>query len=144
MLFEQCRCPKCLSKGYAPSYDDTIDAFMKNEYENSANLVIASPEPPRFPDYLMFRCDHCKHLERKTRQECLEMITEGWAKVAWQISQIEARKALNFENYFTKYILDKSLHKFVSQRDIDTNPLIRDYVRSVENEEAKRIKKSNN
>lgn len=145
MLFTFFRCPKCNLPDFSPDLDLTLETYMKNEYCNDHMLILPTSEPPTRPNYLMFKCTdrNCNEVVKLTEEEILKKIIDEWSKIAWYKSQKEIRDAANVENYFTRHLLDRDLHKFINEKDIQNNPLIRDYIKAIENEEAKHIKKSN-
>lgn len=141
MLFRFFKCPKCSERDFSPNFDESLDAFMK-EYDCS---VISEFEgPTKIPDYLIFKCinPECKYSCKYTHKEIIEKITQGWAMLAWKKSQQELKNSVNFDGYLTKYILDNTLHKFISQKDLDNNKILKDYINTVKKNEAKLNTKS--
>lgn len=143
MLFSLCKCKSCNSLGFSPDYDSTVDEYMKNEFSNDYMLIIESEDPPKSPNYLIFKCQKCGNLEKKTYDIIIKDILNSWTNLAWKKSQLEVRQAANFEQYFTRYLIDNQLYKNINERDLKNNPLIGDFIKAIENEEAKLIKESN-
>lgn len=141
--FEICDCPKCGKKGtFLPSFEVTLNDFL-SIYDQGALLVLNEDQPPTIPDYIIFSCseEDCSFQKKMSDQEALTFLREGWAKMAWAEWQKSVRSAAEFDKHFTRYILDGSVGKFISEKDIQANPLIRDYIRVIrENGKKKRIK----
>jgi len=146
MLFTFFKCPKCELGNFLPDYDLTIESYMENEFNNEHMLISLSEEPSSRPNYLIFRCASmkCNHIEKILEEDILKKIIDSWAKMAWMQSQREVRRSISIDKYFTKYILDGQLHKMISPKDLKNNPIIKAYVKAVEDAEAELIKKSNN
>lgn len=139
MLFEFCKCPKCGNK-FLPDFDLTIDHYVDNEYKTK--VVVSSEIPPTLPKYFIFQCEnpHCSYTEKKDDLETIQMAREGWAQLAWDRLKWENAHAANFEGFLTNYFLGTGFNKAIHTRDMERNPLLKDYINLIENEKKKYIK----
>lgn len=138
LLFDVCKCPKCGSR-FLPDAEATFSRYFDAYAEKFPSIVTENLQPPELPDFLIFRCSlpGCLYTEQVQDTEVLERIKRGWAELAWQSWQTEMKKSFNFDKYFTRYLLDESLGKFVTEDELKHNPLLRDYVRLIKDGRAK-------
>lgn len=131
MFFEMCKCKKCGSS-LEPDSEDTIRSYQE-EYEKR-KIAYASEEPPEIFNYIIMKCTNgkCLNKVKTSHEEILKSISEGWSKIAWSYYMQDESNKFNFHEHFTKYIMLKGLNKFVTQKDLDNNAVLRDYVRYVE------------
>lgn len=130
--FEVCDCPKCGKKGtFLPSFEATLNDFL-SIYDQGALLVLDDSNPPKSPEYIIFSCDEgCGFQKKMSDLEAMTFLREGWAKMAWKEWQKAVRNAAEFDKNFTRYILDGTIGKFISDQDLEKNPVLRDYVRAI-------------
>jgi len=131
-IFDSCSCPKCnKSASFGLDADLTLKEFEK-EYDSGAMLILDMQNPPSYPDYLIFSCSNaeCQHREKFTDQQAIEFVRKSLAKTAWQIWQRSISTATDFEGMFTRFIYENDLGKFVTEKELLENPLIRDFLKA--------------
>lgn len=127
----KCKCEKCKEE-LDISFDDTIISYVK-EF-GKRKLHVPTEDPPQVFDYFIIKCANpsCGFKEKVKHEDLLKMMEKQWSKLAWSYYLIEEGEKFNFQEHFTKYIMLKGLGKMVTQKDIDNNKVIKDYVRYVE------------
>jgi hypothetical protein len=134
MFFEFIKCKKC-GQTAIPSQDLTIDSY-KDEGFFTVPLDFGSvSEPPTVPTYIIFKCSNtdCQSIEKIEHKDILIEISSGLSKIAWELYKQEFRKTENFEQYVTRYILDKGVNSFIREDNIATHPILKEYVKLIRN-----------
>ena len=136
MLFQLFKCPKCESSGFSPSFEDTIESYISNEYNIVPSLLIESMDPPKKPEYVVFKCSNkdCNHTAKLKEEEIIQYNIEVWARVAWMYKKAQMKSTFQFEEFMTKYLYDEDLKKFITSEDLDKNAMLRDFFNIKESE----------
>jgi hypothetical protein len=121
-------------------YFRTIDLYIKEEYLTDIRSVLPYEEAPLLPDYLVMFCedDNCGYVEKVSHDEAVRMLRESFTHIAW----VQVRKYLgapaNFDKYLEKYIVEKGLHKQISEEDRKWNPYVDRVLKHAEKEYTKK------
>jgi len=130
-IFDFCTCPKCNGKScFSADAELTLSEFEKY-YEEGGLLVLSPDVPPKFPDYIMFTCNKCGHIEKFTDQQAISYVRTSLAKVAWATWQKQVSVAKEFDGHLTRYIYENGLGKFVTEKELLENPILKEYMRLV-------------
>lgn len=127
MFFDVVKCNTC-GCPMQPDFDSSLDSYMKNEFKNESNIVIASENAPIVPDYVILKCDNrdCGATLKMTFKSFFDKLTAFWGDMAFKKSQIEARDSYTFDKYATKYLVDSVTGKVLSKKDIEGNLVLKD------------------
>ena len=122
-------CEKCQEKSCSLDTDLTIMEYYKIYQDSYILLEINEINPP---DFIIISCNNpgCRHSSKLSILEYVSYIRDQLSFLAFQSSIEEKRKSFEFENYRTKYLIEKGIG-VVSQEDIENNPLIKDYINYV-------------
>ena len=135
MIFLQSlKCPKCKGN-YNPDYEDSLRLYVELYASNISLEAITSNTPFKRPDFLVFKCDNpdCGVSKQHTELEILNMLKEQWSDAAWNMAKTMHSKMQSFDGHFTKYILEKDLGKFITEDELDSNPILREYMLKTKN-----------
>lgn len=131
--FELCACPQCGQLGsFLPDFDATIKDYLQG-YDSGTLLILDEESPPHIPEYMVFTCikEDCGFVRKFTDTEAVQFAREALAKVVWKEWQSRVRQSSNFEQYFTRYLFDKGIMKFITEHDEISNPWLKDYIKAV-------------
>lgn len=141
MFFRLVKCPQCGTLNFSPDMEKTIEHYI-SEYRNSLTLLIPSERPLKYIDSIVLTCSNetCNYTTIKTNDETLKLITDSWADTAWQIFQQENNNKVGFEKYFTRFIYEQGLDRFITSYDKYKNPWLQEIIKQVAKENEKHTK----
>ena len=139
-MLSQCKCKKCSAKSLEVDYWLTIQEYNK-EYSIDIRAVLPYNSPPIVPEYLVLVCTMCNEVYRVSHDEVVKMIRYSCAELAWVRSRRELGTPEHYDGYLKKYIVDKGLHKGISEVDRERNTYLDEILKYAE---EKLTKKRNN
>jgi hypothetical protein len=127
MFFDIVKCKKCKCAMH-PNFDESIKAYMENEYRNDSNLVLPTETPPVVPDYVILVCEsrECRDSQKMTFKDFFDQLVAFWADLAFKKSQLETRDAFSLEGHFSKYLIDRVTKKVITKKDLEGNLLLKE------------------
>lgn len=143
MFFRLLKCPKCGAVGFSPDEELSLESYVE-DYINTVTLVVPSAVPSFYPEYLIFSCseDGCGYKEKVNSKVALEMLSKAWAELSWEIFHHREGSKQSFGNYFTSYLYEKGLSRFIEDRDYRKNPWLKEVIDSLQRANEKLTKNS--
>lgn len=132
------QCPKCKKQTLTLDLNNTM-AQYHNQF-NNLNLVYPQQECPiTVTKELVLTCgDHeCNHSLKTHYSKFMEQVIHSWAELSWSVFLKEFNESFSYDQYHTRYLVDKDINQIVSKSDIENNPIIKDLINYIE---AKRSK----
>lgn len=129
-MFNVVFCPICSGTLMLDS-SLTISQYSKDYTEKYKILTIGEP-PPELFNYMIFKCQNKKcSIEKKySHQEILTLVSKKWADIAWRSWQKSMSRGVNFEQYFTRYLIDNKFKLDVAEIEkYNNNNIIRDILK---------------
>jgi hypothetical protein len=132
MFFEFVKCKKCNQQSH-PNYNLTIDSYKDDGFFTVPLEVVPNDQPPKVPTYLIFECSNvkCKNRERLEHSDILVAVSTGLANIAWDLYKQELKKSVTFEQYMTRYLLDKGTNSFIREENLVTHPILKEYIKLI-------------
>lgn len=136
MFFNVFKCNSCGEESI-PDFDSTFNEYLEKEFTEDSLLILPSQEAPKIPDYLMLKCNNpeCNKIEKITHDELLKKIRKGWADLAFRYRQEQNMDKFQFEQFSTKYLVDRVTRNIITKKDLENNLILRDLYKFLEKED---------
>lgn len=131
------KCPKCQNKSLTVDLENTFKLY--HECFEAKELILPESIAPEVTKNIIITCSeyNCNYTKKVHYSEFMEQVINEWATVSWKVFLNEFGKNFSYENYFTRYLVNKDLKSIVSQKDIDNNPIIKELINYVEKKSNK-------
>ncbi len=141
MIFNFVKCPKCNNRGFIPDDELTIDSYFE-DYKKSVSLLIPQTEVLFYPNYVICKCSNvkCNFIEKIDNGRALELLRHSYAEIAWLMFQQENQNKQGFDGYFTSYLYERGIDKFISSVDYIKNPWLKEVIDYLRKEDEKLTK----
>lgn len=131
------KCPKCSTIKVSIDQEETFKAQVKAYKDLS--LIIPTSEPPITFKSVNVRCfnENCNYVDTLCCHEFIDQVLLEWATINWKIFSNEFKNSFSYDEYFTKYLVDKDIEEVVKNKNLEQNPVIKDLIKYIEKERIK-------
>lgn len=131
------KCPKCKNKTVTIDLDRTFKLY--NDCFESQEIIFPHSVAPEVTRDVVVSCvePNCDYSNCEHYSDFMEKVIQDWADTSWKVFLKDFGETFSYENYFTRYLVDKDLKTIVSQKDIDNNPIIKELIKYIEKKSNK-------